>query len=168
MAHFYHPQLLKKNLVKADIKQLSPKKNWEVSMKIGGIQAISAPDVLPQPPPPMFFRVKWWIFSQRGSEGSGNKILKNGFFLLGLKYIVRTCFEVLLKTSLSFNSRKLDWVMCSVHFLWGHWISPVNGEWESEMWSSVLWPQGIANTFASLTFHGMRRKISLKHVEINR
>jgi hypothetical protein len=26
-AYFYHPQLLKKFLVKADIKQLSPKKN---------------------------------------------------------------------------------------------------------------------------------------------
>ena len=42
-AYFYHPQLPKKKLVKADIKQLSPKTNWEVLMKIEGIQALFIP-----------------------------------------------------------------------------------------------------------------------------
>ena len=56
-ACFYHPQLLKKKFVKADITQLSPKKIWEVLIKIEGIQAISASDrwILP---PPRSFRVK--------------------------------------------------------------------------------------------------------------
>ena len=36
----------------AEIKLLSPKKIWEVLMKIEGIQAISVPDGLNQPPPP--------------------------------------------------------------------------------------------------------------------
>ena len=33
------------------------------------------------------FNLKWWIFSQRSSEGSG-KNQKFGFFLLGLKYTI--------------------------------------------------------------------------------
>ena len=45
-------------LVKADIKQLSPKKNWEVLMKIEGIHAISVPDALLQPPPPHVLGLK--------------------------------------------------------------------------------------------------------------
>ena len=45
--------------------------------------------------------IEWWylwywfvvIFSQTGSEGSG-KNKKSGFFLLCLKYTLRTCFEL--------------------------------------------------------------------------
>ena len=44
----------KKFLVKAEIQQLSTKKNWEVLMKIEGIHAISALHGLNQPPPPQF------------------------------------------------------------------------------------------------------------------
>ena len=36
--------------------------------------------------------IKWSFFSQAGLEGSG-KNPKSGFFLLGLKYTSRTCFE---------------------------------------------------------------------------
>ena len=50
-AYFYHPQLLKKKLVQADIKQLSQKKNWEVLMKIEEIQALSVLDGLNLPKP---------------------------------------------------------------------------------------------------------------------
>jgi hypothetical protein len=39
-------------------------------------------------------KLKWQIFSQKSSEGSG-KNKKSGFFLLGLKYNLRTCFDTI-------------------------------------------------------------------------
>ena len=47
MKHIPFPKIF---LVKADIKQLLQKKNWEVLMKIEGIQAISV--LRGQNPPP--------------------------------------------------------------------------------------------------------------------
>ena len=41
-------------LIKADIKQLSPKKIWEVLMKIEGIQALSVLGGQNPPPPHVF------------------------------------------------------------------------------------------------------------------
>ena len=37
--------------------------------------------------------IKWRIFSHTSSEGSGKNNKKKIFFLLGLKYTLRTCFE---------------------------------------------------------------------------
>ena len=42
--------IILKILVKAEIKQLSPKKIWEVLIKIEGLQAISAPNGQNLPP----------------------------------------------------------------------------------------------------------------------
>ena len=41
-----------------------------------------------------YLALKWRIFSQTSTEGSG-KNWKSGFFLLGLKYTLRTCFDAI-------------------------------------------------------------------------
>ena len=58
--YFYHPKLLKKRLVKADIKQLSPKKIEEFWWKLKEYKPYPySVGHFGLPPPPASFRVKW-------------------------------------------------------------------------------------------------------------
>ena len=58
---------------------------------------------------------KWRIFSQTGLEQSGEK--KSGFFLLGLKYTLRTCFgtkKFLPKSCPELSNQVLSFSACQI------------------------------------------------------